>query len=433
MTMNIPQKNKDGTPAAEGITLQAYSRFVGPDVIAQLYEMSEPLKGIKLVHVNSTRVGGGVAEILTKMVPLTNALGIDASWEVIGGNNEFYQCTKTFHNALQGNHVVVPNALLRAYEETNAQNAEDLRPVLEDADVVVIHDPQPAPLIEYFPDRKGTWIWRCHIDVSKPFRTVWKYLREFVGRYDASIFSLAAFAQPLPHPMYLIPPSIDPLSEKNIDLPDEEIDAVCTLHGIDRKRPLIAQVSRYDRFKDPVGVIEAYRLAKRFSPDLQLVLAGGGATDDPEGSIVLNEVHAAAASDPDIHVLLLPADAHRTINALQRAADIVLQKSTREGFGLTVTEALWKGKPVIGGNTGGIRLQVINHHTGFLVDTPEGAAHRIRYLLQSREMLQEMGHKGQEFVRENFLLTRHLREYLTLMVLLRHNGTDRIELDSLRH
>jgi trehalose synthase len=276
------------------------------------------------------------------------------------------------------------------------------------------------------PRRQGTWVWRCHIDVRRPHRPVWNYLRQWVADYDASIFSLSDFAQPLPHPQYLIPPSIDPLSEKNIDLDADEIDAVYGRFGIDRARPMILQVSRYDRFKDPVGVIQAYRIAKRFVPGLQLVLAGGGADDDPEGEAVLREVHAAADGDADVHVLLLPSDAHRVINALQRAADIVLQKSTREGFGLTVTEAMWKGKPVIGGNTGGIRLQVMNHHTGFLVSTPEGAALRIRYLLHNRERREQMGALAREFVRDNFLLTRHVGEYLTLMLLLKNGQDNRV-------
>jgi trehalose synthase len=255
---------------------------------------------------------------------------------------------------------------------------------------------------------------------------VWKYLRNFVSGYDASIFSMAAFAQRLPHPEYLIPPSIDPLSEKNIDLPPEEVETTCRRLGIDPERPTLLQVSRFDQFKDPLGVIHAYKLAKKFVPALQLILAGGGATDDPEGEAVLDEVRQEAAGDLDIHVLLLPPDAHRTINALQRAASIVVQKSLREGFGLTVTEALWKGKPVIGGNTGGIRLQVVNHHTGFLVNTPEGAALRIRYLLRNSDKMAEMGRKGQDFVRENFLITRHLREYLTLVVGLRYAADGRI-------
>jgi trehalose synthase len=408
--------------------LDSYAQVAGADVIRHLQQLAAPLKGARVVHINSTRSGGGVAEILTKLVPLKRELGFEARWEVISGDGEFYQCTKGFHNGLQGNRVELPAALRRAYEDTNAQNAEELRAVLEDADFVFIHDPQPAPLLRHFPQRRGKWVWRCHIDLSHPHRPVWKYLRDFVNGYDASIFSLADFAQPLPHPVYLIPPSIDPLAEKNMQLEAAEVDATCAHYRIDRTRPLMLQVSRFDRFKDPVGVIHAYRLAKSFIPGLQLVLAGGGASDDPEGDVVLAEVRLAAQDDPDVHVLLLPADAHRTINALQRAADFVLQKSLREGFGLTVTEAMWKAKPVIGGDTGGIRLQVVNHHTGFLVSTPEGAALRIRYLLHHRERLLEMGNKAREFVRQNFLLTRHLREYLTLMVGLQHGAQDRIDL-----
>ena len=408
--------------------LDAHAGVAGTDVIRHLRQLAAPLAGARVVHVNSTRVGGGVAEILTDLVPLKRELGMDARWEVIGGGADFYQCTKRFHNALQGNRVELSAALLRAYEEANAQNAEALRAVLADADFVFVHDPQPAALLRHVPARRGKWVWRCHIDLSHPYRPVWKYLRGYVSGYDASIFSLADFAQPLPHPVYLIPPSINPLTEKNVELEPSEIDAVRATYHLDPARPLILQVSRFDRFKDPVGVIRAYRLAKAFIPGLQLVLAGGGATDDPEGDAVLAEVRLAAQDDPDVHVLLLPADAHRTINALQRAADLVLQKSLREGFGLTVTEAMWKGKAVIGGDTGGIRLQVVNHHTGYLVSTPEGAALRIRYLLQRRERLQEIGGKAREFVRENFLITRQLREHLTLMVGLTHGMQDRIDL-----
>jgi trehalose synthase len=408
--------------------LASYAAVTGEDVIHHLRQLACGLKGMKIVHVNSTRVGGGVAEILTKLVPLKKELGLDASWEVITGEADFYECTKRFHNALQGGPITMTEPLLRSYEETNRRNGEVLRDVLENADVVFIHDPQPAALIRSCPNRKGKWIWRCHIDLSRPVRTVWKYVEQFVKDYDASVFSLADFSQPLPHPQYLIPPSIDPLSDKNVELDEQEIRTVCKQFQLDQDRPLIAQISRFDRFKDPLGVIEAYRLANKFVPSLQLVLAGGGATDDPEGKVVLEEVRAAANEDPDIHIIFIPPDSHRTINALQRAADIVVQKSTKEGFGLTVTEAMWKGKPVIGGNIGGIRLQVVDHHTGFLVDTPEGAALRIRYLMKNRDRRLEMGNKAREFVRENFLLTRHLREYLTLVVGLHHRDSERIEL-----
>lgn len=410
-------------------TIQGYADVVGQDVIDHLFQLAKPLNGLKVVHVNSTRVGGGVAEILVKLVPMQKELGIDVSWEVVHGKDRFYECTKNFHNGLQGKPVPMSASLLKVYEDTNAENAEEFRSLLEEADIVFIHDPQPLPLLKWCPNRKGKWVWRCHIDLSRPFRPIWKYLRDFVVGYDASVFSLADFAQPLPHNLYLIPPSIDPLSEKNMDLPESRMIEVREKFDIDPARPLMLQVSRFDRFKDPLGVMRAYRLAKEFAPSLQLVLAGGGATDDPEGEAVIAEVQDEVNGDKDIHVLLLPADAHVTINALQRTADFVLQKSIKEGFGLTVTEALWKGKPVIGGNTGGIRLQVVNHHTGFLVNTPEGAALRIRHLLQRPEQAREMGRKGKEFVRENFLITRHLTEYLSLMVALVYGDDERIELE----
>jgi trehalose synthase len=408
--------------------LEAYEAVAGKDVLNHLRQLARPLAGLRVVHVNSTRVGGGVAEILHKMVPLMQALGLDAAWEVIQGDSVFYQCTKGFHNGIQGNRVDLPESYLKAYEETNRQASEILRDILVQADIVIIHDPQPAALITHFPERKGKWVWRCHIDASRPFRPVWKYLREFIDKYDASIFSIAAFARRLPHPVYLVAPSIDPLHEKNIELERDEIEKTYSQFQVDAERPIILQVSRFDRFKDPLGVVQSYKIAKHFLPSLQLILAGGGASDDPEGEVVLDEVRIASEDDPDIKVLLLPGDAHRTINALQRCADIVLQKSLREGFGLTVAEAMWKKKPVIGGDTGGIRIQVINHHTGFTVNSPEGAALRIRYLLQNRDILNQMGEKARAFVRENFLITRHLREYLTLFFVLLYGDQERIEL-----
>ena len=410
------------------VDLAHYAEVAGTDVIEHLRQLASLLRGKRVIHVNSTQEGGGVAEILGKLVPLMQQLGIDTAWEVISGSEDFFLSTKIMHNALQGNAVDISESLLKVYEETNSRNAEQLREKLEAADIVFIHDPQPAPLFKLCPNRMGKWIWRCHIDIRHPHRPVWKYVRKFIQDYNASIFSLADFAQPLPHEIFVVPPSIDPLSEKNIDLGDNEIAAVYEGFGLDLEWPIILQVSRFDRFKDPLGVIHAFQLAKKYIPPLQLVLAGGGASDDPEGDAVLGEVRIAAADHPDIHVLALPPDADRTINALQRGADIVLQKSIREGFGLTVTEAMWKGKPVIGGDTGGIRLQVINHHTGFLVNTPEGAALRIRYLLSHSDRLRAMGQKAREFARENFLITRQLRDYLALMVVLVYNVEEKIEL-----
>lgn len=413
--------------SSKNTILEPYKNLLGAEIVDQLFQIANLLKGRKIVHVNSTKEGGGVAEILTKIVPLTNTLGVETRWEVIKGGNEFFQCTKIFHNSLQGRHGAFPSPeLLRVYEDTNAKNAEELKGLLQDADVVFIHDPQPLALMSHFPNRKGKWIWRCHIDISTPSRDSWKYIRKMVEKYDASIVSLVDSVHSLPHPIFLIPPSIDPFSEKNIELDPEEITRVLKKFDIDPNRPIVTQVSRFDRFKDPLGVIEAYRLAKKYKPTLQLVLAGGGATDDPEGDAIYKNVMSAAKDDPDIHVLLLPP-CPREINALQRASNIIIQKSVKEGFGLTVTEGLWKNKAVIGGDTGGIRLQVIDHITGFLVHTPEGAAHRLRYLLQNPDLAKDLGAKGKHLVKENFLITRHLREYLTVIASLLFPDGDRID------
>ncbi|MGC8789946.1 MAG: glycosyltransferase [Desulfurella sp.] len=403
--------------------LSELESIVGISEIDHLVKLSRFLQGKKIVHINSTKIGGGVAELLTNILPLKHELGLDATWEIVVGQSDFYKCTKMFHNLLQGvKNQIVPDTLLKVYEQTNEENAQRLYDLLNEADFVFIHDPQPVALIKFFPNRKGKWIWRCHIDISRPNRQVWKFLKQFVIHYDASIFSLVDFARSLPHPQYIIAPSINPLSDKNKDLNKEDIEKVYTEFNIDPSRPVLLQVSRFDRFKDPIGVISAYKLVKKSIPSIQLILAGGSADDDPEGSIVLEETLTAANSDKDIHVLSLPPDANITINALQRAADIVIQKSTKEGFGLTVTESLWKSKPVIGGNTGGIRLQVIDNYNGFLVNTPEGAALRIKQLLSDDDLFKRLKRKGREFVKDNFLITRHVREYLTLLVILQQSS-----------
>lgn len=412
-------------------SLEPYRNIVGEETLDQLYQLANPLKQIKIVHVNSTALGGGVAEILTKLVPLTCGLGIETHWEVIQGDLEFFECTKAMHNGIQGNKVFLSPSILKHYESINEANAERLKPILEDADIVFIHDPQPLPLLKFIPKRKGKWIWRCHIDASRPSRSLWQYLHPYIESYDAVIFSLAEFAHPLSKPMFVVPPSIDPLSDKNIELDEIEIQSVHHMFGIDPSRPKILQVSRFDRFKDPLGVVESYKLTKKFNPSVQLILAGSTATDDPEGEKIYQEVKSAAGDDQDIHLLMLPADAHRVINALQRTSTILVQKSIREGFGLTVTEGLWKSKPMIGGNTGGIRLQVINNQTGFVVNTPEGAAYRMRYLLQHPEEGIAMGIKGKEYVRQKFLITRHLKEYLSLIYSLLFANSDRIEITTL--
>lgn len=390
--------------------LEAYREIAPQGSVEFLFRMAEKVQGKKIIHVNSTKLGGGVAEILRSLVPLLQSVGLDAQWEVITGNEEFFSTTKAFHNALQGQEQKIPPAMLQNYLEVNRENAKHLS---LGADFVVIHDPQPAALIESRPP-KGKWIWRCHIDVSQPQRKVWDFLRQFVVKYEATIFSLPRFAQRLPIPQFLIYPSIDPLSDKNRDLTPEEQQGILRRLKVSLDKPILLQVSRFDRFKDPLGVIQAYRLVKKHH-DLQLVLAGGGATDDPEGEIVLEEVRQAAQDDPDIRVLLLPPDAHLEINALQRAAAIVLQKSLREGFGLTVAEAMWKGKPVIGGFTGGITVQLVYGVTGFTVNSVEGTAFRIHHLLDNPEVMTKMGQDAREFVRRNFLITRHLGDYLALM------------------
>ncbi len=395
--------------------LKKYGEVIGFPAMDGLMAIADRLRGKKIVHVNSTKAGGGVAEILLSMVPLSRELGLDVSWEVIEGDEAFFACTKTLHNSLQGMSGGLSDPQADAYMETNRRNAERLRPILEEADYVFIHDPQPAALLNLMPKRKGKWVWRCHIDVSTPNRSVWRFVKKQVEGYDASIFSLPDFAQPLPHPQYLITPSIDPLSEKNIALPRAEVVATCEDLGIPLDKPMILQVSRFDHFKDPLGVIESYRIAKEHV-DIRLVLAGGGATDDPEAGEVLESVREAAAGDPDISVLLLPSDAHRTINALQTASAVIMQKSTKEGFGLTVSEGMWKKKPVIGGDVGGIRLQIINRFNGFRVRSPEGAAIRIRYLLTHRWKRERMGVNARQYVLENFLITGQLRNYLSLLI-----------------
>lgn len=394
-----------------GLTLEDYRDVSPPGTVDFLRRMARSIQGKRMLHVNSTRYGGGVAEILHRLVPMIEELGIKARWDVLSGTDAFYRTTKSFHNALQGTRQHISPDMYEAYLACNRENMATMD---LDADVVMIHDPQPAPLIG---NRKAgqKWIWRCHIDISAPQRSVWQFLRTYVTRFDAAIVSLPKFAQRLPIPQFLIYPSIDPLSDKNRELAPEEVDRILHQLGIPRDKPILLQVSRFDRFKDPVGVVEAYRLVKK-SHDCRLVLAGGTAVDDPEGAEVLAEVQQVVGADPDVHILLLPPTANLEINALQRAATIVFQKSTREGFGLTVAEALWKGKPVIGGQTGGITVQIIPGVTGYTVTSPEGAAFYTKRLLNEPEIMAAMGRQGREYARHRFLITRHLQDYLGVMI-----------------
>jgi trehalose synthase len=314
--------------------------------------------------------------------------------------------------------------MFKIFNETTEANLAEMK---FEEDVVIIHDPQPAGLIKAKEKTKSKWVWRCHIDTSSPQPEVWDFIKGFVEKYDASIFSTPWFAKELAIPQYFIYPAIDPLAEKNRELSPHEINSVMLKYKVDRSRPIITQVSRFDYLKDPLGVIETYKLVKK-QVDCQLVLAGGGATDDPEGGQVLSEVQEAAKGDPDIHILLLPPFADLEINALQRASTVVLQKSLREGFGLTVTEALWKAKPVVASAVGGITLQVIHNFTGMLVHSAEGAAYQVRYLINNPQVAKKLGEYGREHVREKFLITRKIRNYLLLLIALDHPGKDVIQL-----
>jgi trehalose synthase len=384
--------------------------------------LGEELHKKSFLHINSTREGGGVAEILQRLIPILEELGIEARWEVIEGDSLFFDITKKIHNALQGNPESITPEMWDYHREVNRKNAERIN---LDADMILIHDPQPSALIEF--KKAGLWTWRCHIDVSNPVSEVCDYLTRYCEKYDAAIFSVAKFAKALNIDEFIVSPSIDPISEKNRDMSAEEVRLVLQKFGLSTDRPMILQVSRFDRFKDPIGVIKAYRIVKKYN-DCILVLAGSPATDDPEGETVLNEVREYAANDPDIHILLLPPFSDKDINALQRSATVVLQKSLKEGFGLTVSEAMWKGKPVIGGNVGGIPLQIVHGVTGFLVHSVEGAAFRIRQIMNDSDMAKRMGQDGKEYVRKNFLITRQIKEYLLIWHALENRGKTVFEL-----
>ncbi|MFQ5683302.1 MAG: glycosyltransferase [Candidatus Binatia bacterium] len=401
--------------------IEAY-RGIAPDsTLAELATLAEALQGRTLHHINSTRSGGGVAELLARLVPWTQSLGIETIWDVITGSDEFFEVTKTMHNALQGADIEIPHSNLEVY----LQCLRDHAPRLSlDSDVVIVHDPQPAYLVDYCNVDRRRLVWRCHIDLSRPNSQAWGFLRQAVGKYAMAVFHVPQFAQQLPIPQVLIAPSIDPLSDKNRELTDTEITRVTDRFGIDRARPIVLQISRFDRFKDPLGVIAAYRLVSE-NFHSQLVLAGGSAADDPEGRQVLAEVQEEAASNPGIFVLSLPPGSDLEINALQRAATVILQKSTREGFGLTVTEGMWKGKPVVAGAVGGIPSQIIHGVTGYLVHSVEGTAFRLRHLLSHPRAAKRMGDQAREQVRRHFLTTRHVRDYLLLMLMVIQGCPDR--------
>jgi len=394
--------------------LNDYMPIVGQSVLDDLRLLSQRLKGKVIQNINSTPVGGGVAEILNRMVPLLRELGVDARWDVIKGGEQFFEVTKKMHNALHGKDEVFAKKDFDVFMETTEKNVLD---VDTHGDIVFVHDPQPIGLIKKKKENK--WIWRCHIDISKPDRRVWKFLKRFVDLYDSAVFSSPNFSQKLPIRQFLISPSIDPLSDKNKDLPQETIDGVLLKYGITNDKPIILQVSRFDRLKDPLGVIEAYFQVKRYI-DCQLILAGGTAADDPEGFKVLEEVKQKAEKDQDIHILLMPQN-DIEVNALQRASTVIIQKSLKEGFGLTVSEALWKSKPVVASNVGGIPLQIKHKYSGLLCNSIEGAAFALKQLLNSPDFAEKLGQNGKEHVKNNFLITRHIKEYMLLFLSLYHN------------
>jgi trehalose synthase len=400
------------------IRLEDYREVAPRGTIDLLLRLAERLKGRRYLHVNASRFGGGSPELLARLVPILVDLGIDAAWEVVVGDPDFYATVRALEQGLGGEEPPLTEAMLRAYGEAAAANAAKL-PL--DADLVMVHDLAPIPLVRHRPLR-GCWVWRCHADLSRAYRRIWHLVRQDVGQYDAAVFSLPKFAQRLRIPMLIIHPSVDPLSEKNRELRRTEVQQVLDGFEIPRDKPIVLQVASYTKSKDHLGVIKAYCLAKKYV-DCRLVLAGGGATDNPEGSVILAKVLEAAATDPDIHALVLPPEAGREINALQRAAAIVIHKPLQEDFGLTVAEAMWKGKPVIGSFAGGIPAQVIFEVTGYTVNSVEGTAFRIRQLLQNPDLMARLGGAAREYVRRNFLITRHVGDNLALLAnLTRYRG-----------
>ncbi|MFH1867737.1 MAG: glycosyltransferase [Candidatus Omnitrophota bacterium] len=408
-------KTKEKAP-----TLKDYIPIVGESTIDELKLLASHLKGKKIQHINSTRVGGGVAEMLNRIVPLMKELGVNIEWDIIEGNPDFYNVTKKFHNAIHGRTEMISDEDFDIYLETARKYVASTK---IKGDVVFVHDPQPIGLIQNKKRFKNVkWVWRCHIDASSPDERVWDFISTFVEGYDASIFSSPKFTHTLSIPQFLICPAIDPLSDKNKSLSKQEIDSVLDKYGISRDKPIVSQVSRYDYLKDPVGVIDAFKLVKKYV-DAQLVLVGNKAADDPETDKVLGEVKDRAKGVDDVHILLIsPEDNDTDVNALQRAASVIVQKSLKEGFALTVTEALWKGKPVVASAVGGIPLQIKNKYSGLLCYSPEGAAVKIRQLLQNAAFAKRLAHNGTMHIKHNFLITRLIREHMLLVLGLFREG-----------
>jgi len=395
-------------------TLLDYKEVVGPAIIEELTILASHVGNQSIKMVNSTAVGGGVAEMLHRVVPLLNELGIQVEWEVIQGDEEFFEITKTFHNALQGEERHFEEDVFRTYLARNEDNNSKMS---FDQDLIVIHDPQPAALISWHQNRRNRWVWRCHIDLSHPNRQIWEFLRPYIEKYDSAIFSSALFSPKLDIPQYRFYPAIDPLDNKNKELDSSYIVNVLAKYGVPRDKPIITQISRYDPWKDPVGVVQAFKMARKYV-DCRLLMVGDKAEDDPEAERILERVIREAGNDPDIHIIFLTRSIPTEINAFQRASDIIVQKSLREGFALTVSEALWKKRPVIGSAVGGIPAQIIDGYTGLLVHSVEGASLGIRSLLTQPDFANKLGKNGRERVKEEFLITKNLKRYLLLLLAL---------------
>ena len=395
-------------------TLSDYTHILGRGLIDEIRELMEPLKGKRVLHVSATAFGGGVSEILYTLVPLMRDVGLDAHWHVILGREEFFNVTKLMHNSLQGDPEAISDQQWEVFEAYNVMNAQGLE---GDWDAIIVHDPQPAGLKANAPEKAGKWIWRCHIDLSAPNPGTLERMLPLIREYDATVWHREEY---VPDGLdggirKMYPPAIDPLNPKNMALSPEDAAFVCDQFGIDTERPLICQVSRFDPWKDPIGVIDSYRIVKRQVPDAQLALVGSMATDDPEGWEFFHQTFRHADGDPDIKILNnLNNVGAIEVNAFQSQADVCMQKSTREGFGLTVTEAQWKSRPVIGGNVGGIPLQITDGASGFLVSSVEEAAERSIELLEDPELAKRLGRAGKEHAREHFLTPRLLRDWLRL-------------------
>lgn len=390
----------------EIITLDDYERYVGAETIARIRDKARPFRDLHVANVSSTYYGGGVAELLSSMTLLMNSAGIKTGWRVIQGAPDFFNITKKMHNALQGGEINLSQRKCQIYENVICQNS--IRTHLDSHTMVVIHDPQPLPMIEHY-EKRGPWIWRCHVDLSNPNRQLWAYLRPFIEKYDAVILTLEEYRQELITPQLFLMPAIDPFSITNADLEQREVDERLAHYDIPTDLPLVVQISRFDRWKDPKGVIEAFKLARREVP-ATLVLLGNVATDDPEGPQVYNSL----LEEREDRIIIISVQDTALVNALQRKAAVVLQKSIREGFGLTVAEAMWKGAAVIGGNAGGIRRQIVDGENGFLVSSVSEAAERIVQLIKDPDLRRRLGRAARETVRRRFLLTRYLEQYLDL-------------------